>query len=93
MLGVNFNRASADAVQALHVLTREARQVETRVASGLKVADPRDNGAVYAIAMGQKSSAPARMRPKPTKPERKIHVGFTVNARTAPVSARVPAMI
>ena len=55
MLGVNFNRASADAVQALHVLTREARQVETRVASGLKVADPRDNGAVYAIAMGQKS--------------------------------------
>ncbi len=55
MLGVNFNRASADAVQALQMLTREARQVETRVASGLKVADPRDNGAVYAIAMGQKS--------------------------------------
>ena len=55
MLGVNFNGASAKAAQALHVLTREARQVEMRVASGLKVADPRDNGAVYAIAMGQKS--------------------------------------
>jgi flagellin-like hook-associated protein FlgL len=55
MLGVNFNRASADAVQALQILTREARQVETRIATGLKVADPRDNGAVYAISMGQKS--------------------------------------
>jgi flagellin-like hook-associated protein FlgL len=55
MLGVNFNGASVKAAQALHVLTREARQVEMRVASGLKVADPRDNGAVYAIAMGQKS--------------------------------------
>ncbi len=55
MLGVNLNRASAQAVQALHVLTREARQVEMRISTGLKVADPRDNGAVYAIAMGQKS--------------------------------------
>ena len=52
MLGVNWNRASAQAVQALHVLTREARQVEMRISTGLKVADPRDNGAVYAIAMG-----------------------------------------
>ncbi|MBU6320788.1 MAG: flagellin, partial [Alphaproteobacteria bacterium] len=52
---MNWNRASAAAVQALHVLTREARQVETRVSTGLKVADPRDNGAVYAIAMGQRS--------------------------------------
>ncbi|MBU6320344.1 MAG: PD40 domain-containing protein [Alphaproteobacteria bacterium] len=52
---MNFNRASADAVQALQLLMREARQVETRVATGLKVSDPRDNGAVYAIAMGQKS--------------------------------------
>jgi flagellin-like hook-associated protein FlgL len=55
MLGVNFNRASADAVQALQLLSREARQVETRVATGLNVSDPRDNGAVYAISMGQKS--------------------------------------
>jgi flagellin-like hook-associated protein FlgL len=55
MLGVNFNRASAQAVQALQVLTREARQTESRISTGLKVADPRDNGAVYAIAMGQRS--------------------------------------
>ena len=55
MLGVNWNRASADAVQALQLLTRETRQIESRVSSGLKVSDPRDNGAVYAIAMGQKS--------------------------------------
>jgi flagellin-like hook-associated protein FlgL len=55
MLGVNTNSASADALQALHLLTREVRQVEMRVATGLKVSDPRDNGAVYAIAMGQKS--------------------------------------
>jgi flagellin-like hook-associated protein FlgL len=55
MLGLSFNRASADAVQALRFLSREALQTESRVASGVKVSDPRDNGAVYAIALGQRS--------------------------------------
>ena len=55
MLSVNSNYGAAIALQSLNATNNELNQVQNRISTGLKVASARDNGAVYAIAQGQRS--------------------------------------
>src|SRR5579872_1809681 len=42
-------------------------------------------------AMGQKSVTPAKIRPRPTNADRKIHLGLIVRARITPKNTTKPA--
>jgi len=50
MLSVNTNSGAMIALQQLNATNSDMREVQTRISTGLKVAGPKDNGAVYAIA-------------------------------------------
>jgi flagellin len=54
MTSVNTNYGALVALQSLNQTTRELGEVQNRVNTGLKVASARDNGAVFAIAEGQR---------------------------------------
>ncbi len=43
------------------------------------------------IPIAQMSVSPAKLRPKPTKPQRKSQCGLTISARMAPASTSKPA--
>jgi flagellin len=64
MTSVNTNYGALVALQNLTATTRELNEVQTRINTGLKVASARDNGAVFAIAEGQRvrSSSLAAIR-------------------------------
>ncbi|MDC7674703.1 flagellin [Asticcacaulis machinosus] len=51
----NTNTGAMAALQALNATARQVREVESRITTGLKVATAKDNGAVYAIAVMQRS--------------------------------------
>ncbi|MEQ1493220.1 MAG: flagellin, partial [Terricaulis sp.] len=55
MTSVNTNYGALVALQSLNQTTKELGQVQSRVNTGLKVASAKDNGAVFAIAEGQRS--------------------------------------
>lgn len=55
MTSVNTNYGALVALQSLTQTTRELSEVQNRVNTGLKVASARDNGAVFAIAEGQRA--------------------------------------
>ena len=55
MTSVNTNYGALVALQSLNQTTMELGQVQNRVNTGLKVASAKDNGAVFAIAEGQRS--------------------------------------
>ncbi|MEQ1818962.1 MAG: flagellin [Terricaulis sp.] len=55
MASVNTNYGALVALQSLNQTTKELSQVQNRVNTGLKVASAKDNGAVFAIAEGQRS--------------------------------------
>ncbi|MGQ0532339.1 MAG: flagellin N-terminal helical domain-containing protein [Caulobacteraceae bacterium] len=55
MTSVNTNYGALVALQSLSQTTRELSEVQNRVNTGLKVASAKDNGAVFAIAEGQRS--------------------------------------
>ena len=55
MLSVNSNFGASVALQSLNNTNKELNQVQNRISTGLKVASARDNGAVYAIAEGQRA--------------------------------------
>jgi flagellin len=55
MTSVNTNYGALVALQSLNQTTRELAQVQNRVNTGLKVASAKDNGAVFAIAEGQRA--------------------------------------
>ncbi len=54
MTSVNTNYSALVALQSLSQTTRELAMVQNRVNTGLKVASAKDNGAVFAIAEGQR---------------------------------------
>ncbi|WKL56453.1 flagellin [Asticcacaulis sp. ZE23SCel15] len=51
----NTNTGAMAALQALNATARRVHEVESRITTGLKVATAKDNGAVYAIAVMQRS--------------------------------------
>jgi flagellin len=55
MTSVNTNYSALVALQSLSKTNSELAQVQARINTGLKVATAKDNGAVYAIAQGQRS--------------------------------------
>ncbi|MGE0828112.1 MAG: flagellin [Hyphomonadaceae bacterium] len=55
MTSVNTNYGALVALQNLNATTRELNTVQGRINSGLKVASAADNGAVFAIAQGQRA--------------------------------------
>lgn len=52
MTSVNTNYGALLALQSLNSTTKQLDQVQSRVTTGLKVANAKDNGAVFAIAEG-----------------------------------------
>jgi len=59
MTSVNTNYGALVALQSLSQTTRELSEVQNRVNTGLKVASAKDNGAVFAIAEGQRARVSA----------------------------------
>jgi flagellin len=55
MTSVNTNYGALVALQSLNQTTMQLGQVQNRVNTGLKVASAKDNGAVFAIAEGQRA--------------------------------------
>ncbi len=55
MLSVNSNYGASIALQSLNATNKELNQVQNAISTGLKVSSARDNGAVYAIAEGQRA--------------------------------------
>jgi flagellin len=59
MTSVNTNYSALVALQNLNKTTSELSMVQNRVNTGLKVASARDNGAVFAMAEGQRTRVSA----------------------------------
>jgi flagellin len=55
MTSINTNYGALVALQSLTKTTNELAEVQNRVNTGLKVASAKDNGAVFAIAEGQRA--------------------------------------
>ncbi len=55
MLSVNSNYGASIALQSLSSTNKELGEIQNRISTGLKVSSARDNGAVYAIAEGQRA--------------------------------------
>lgn len=55
MLSVNTNYSAMVALQNLNFTNSELESVQNRISTGFKVAGAKDNGAVFAIAEGQRS--------------------------------------
>ncbi len=55
MLSVNSNFGASIALQNLNSTNKELNEVQNRISTGLKVSSARDNGAVFAIAQGQRA--------------------------------------
>lgn len=55
MLSVNSNYGASIALQSLSSTNKELNEVQNRISTGLKVSSARENGAVYAIAEGQRA--------------------------------------
>ncbi|MBL8551843.1 MAG: hypothetical protein JNJ73_17785 [Hyphomonadaceae bacterium] len=55
MTSINTNYGALIALQSLNRTTRELDEVQNRVNTGLKVSSAADNGAVFAIAEGQRA--------------------------------------
>jgi len=59
MLSVNSNFGASVALQNLNNTNKQLGEVQSRISTGMKVASAKDNGAVYAIAEGQRARVSA----------------------------------
>jgi flagellin len=55
MLSINTNYGASLALQTLSATQKDLDSVQSRITTGLKVQDAKDNGAVFAIAQGQRA--------------------------------------
>jgi flagellin len=55
MLSVNTNSSAMIALQNLNFTNNELEGVQNKISTGFKISSARDNGAIYAIAEGQRS--------------------------------------
>ena len=56
MLSINTNMGAMAALQSLNQTQQQLQQVQSAINSGLKVANAKDNGAVYAIAQNMRGN-------------------------------------
>lgn len=54
---VNTNTGAMIALQSLNAINREYAQVQNRIATGLKIAGPKDNPAIWAIAQNMRAES------------------------------------
>ncbi|MDQ8027761.1 MAG: flagellin [Brevundimonas sp.] len=59
LFSVNTNVGAMVALQSLAVINRELMTVQRRISTGLKISSPKDNGAIWAIAQGQRAESKA----------------------------------
>ena len=59
MLSINTNYGAAVALQNLNATSSQLQVTQNRISTGLKVAGPKDNGAIYAIAQGMRADVQA----------------------------------
>ncbi len=59
MLSVNSNFGASVALQNLNSTNKQLNEVQSRISTGMKVANAKDNGAVFAIAEGQRARVSA----------------------------------
>jgi len=57
MSSINTNYAAMLAAQNLNATTKSLGQVQTRIATGLRVSSAKDNGAIYGIALRQQATS------------------------------------
>jgi flagellin len=57
LLSVNTNVGAMSALQSLSAISAEMAQVQSRISTGLAVASPKDNPAVWAIAQNQRAQS------------------------------------
>src|SRR6266545_4755943 len=55
MLSINANYGASIALQSLNSTNKDLNEVQNRISTGLKVSSAKDNGAVFAIAQGQRA--------------------------------------
>lgn len=59
MLSINTNYGAMIALQNLNAVNTELFEVQRRISTGLKISSAKDNGAVWAIAQGQRAEVKA----------------------------------
>jgi len=59
LFSVNTNVGAMIALQSFHAISDEMAEVQNRISTGLKVAGPKDNPAVWAIAQNQRGESRA----------------------------------
>src|ERR1700756_5115339 len=59
MVSVNTHYSAMIALQSLNQTNKDLTEVQNRISTGLKVSSAKDNGAVYAIAQGQRARVSA----------------------------------
>ncbi len=59
LFSVNTNKGAMIALQTLAAINRELSITQNRISTGLKISSPKDNGAVWAIAQGQRAESKA----------------------------------
>ena len=64
---VNTNTGAMTALQYLNQTQGQLAQTQSAINSGLKVADARDDGAIYAIAQNQRGAGCRLYRPSSTR--------------------------
>jgi flagellin len=57
MLSVNSNADAAQALRALTAVSVDREQIQSRINTGLRVANPKDDGAMWAIANGLRETS------------------------------------
>lgn len=57
LMSVNTNTGAMIALQSLAAINRELFVTQNRISTGLKIASPKDNGAIWAIAQGQRAQS------------------------------------
>jgi len=55
MLSINTNAGAYAALQSLNATNKQLQVVQNKLNTGLEIAGPKDNGAIYAIAQNQRS--------------------------------------
>ena len=59
LFSVNTNVGAMVALQSLALINRELMTVQRRISTGLKISSAKDNGAIWAIAQGQRAESKA----------------------------------
>ena len=59
LFSVNTNVGAKIALQNLAVINRELLTTQNRISTGLKISSPKDDGAIWAIAQGQRAESKA----------------------------------